>query len=146
MSLTSTPSCSTKTRIVYDASSKQKGPSSLNDCIKSILHLLPQLLETVLRFCANKFGIISDIKQALLYVSIQQSGRDFLRFLWLKDIQNKPSLIALRFTCAIFGSTSSQFLLASVIRKHLETYKNSMSLKIFMLMIVSIVEITKQKL
>lgn len=114
MSLTSTPSCSTKTRIVYDASSKRKGPSFLNDCIKSILHLLPQLLKTVLRFCANKFGIISDITQALLYVSIQQSGRDFLRFLWLKDIQNKP-LIALRFTCALFGSTSSQFLLASVI-------------------------------
>ena len=55
------------------------------------------------------------------------SPRGFLRFLWLKDIQNEP-LITLRFTCAIFGSASSQFLLASVIRKHLETYKkNSMS-------------------
>ena len=29
-------------------------------------------------------------------------------------------------THVIFGSTSSQFLLASAIRKHLETYKNSL--------------------
>ena len=51
----------------------------------------------------------------------------FFRFLCLKDIQNKTSLITLRFTRAIFGSTSSQVLLASVIRKHSKTCKISMS-------------------
>ena len=51
----------------------------------------------------------------------------FFRFLCLKNIQNKTSLITLRFTRAIFGSTSSQVLLASVIRKHSKTCKISMS-------------------
>ena len=71
---------STKTRIVYDASSKRKGPCP-NDCRESGPNLLPQLLEIILRFRSNKFGIISDIKKVFLNVSIQQSDRDFLPFL-----------------------------------------------------------------
>ena len=117
---------STKTRIVYDASSKRKGPYP-NDCLESGPNLLPQLLEIILRFRSNKFGSISDIKQVFLNASIQQSDRDLLPFLRLKAIQNKPSSITLRFTRAIIGITSSRFLLTSVIRKHLETYKNCMS-------------------
>ena len=123
-------STSTKTRI-YDASSKQKGPS-LIDCLESDTDLLPQLLEIILGLRANKVGIICDIKQVFLNVSIQQSDRDFLRFLWLKDIQNEPSLITLRFTRAVFVSTSSQFLLASVVRKLLKTYKNSSTICCFL--------------
>ena len=117
---------STKTRIVYDASSKRKGPCP-NDCLESGPNLLPQLLEIILRFRSNKFGSISDIKQVFLNASIQQSDRDLLPFLRLKAIQNEPSLITLRFTRAIIGITSLRFLLTSVIRKHLESYKNCMS-------------------
>ena len=72
-------STSTKTRI-YDASSKQKGPS-LIDCLESDTNLLPQLLKIIIGFRANEVGIIRDIKQVFLNVSIQQFDRDFLRFL-----------------------------------------------------------------
>ena len=70
---------STKTRKVYDASSKRKG-LSLIDCLESDQNLLPQSLEIVLQFRANNFGNITDIKQAFLNVSIQQSDRLFSIF------------------------------------------------------------------
>ena len=76
---------STKTRKVYDASSKRKG-LSLNDCLESDQNLLPKLLEIILQFRANKFGNITDIKQAFLNVSIQQSDRIF----WIFVVNRHP--------------------------------------------------------
>ena len=68
--------------------------------------------------------LISDIKQAFLNVSIPESDRDFLRFLWANDINsNETEIIIHRFTRVAFGTAGSQFLLASEISKHLSQYE-----------------------
>ena len=114
----------TKLRIVYDASSSIEGPS-LNECVKAGLNLLPKLIDILIRFCSNKVGLISDIKQAFLNVSVEKSDRDFLRFLWVEGISSDNIKIVIRrFAGVAFGTTASQFLLAVSIHKHLLTYKN----------------------
>ena len=69
---------------------------------------------------------MSDIKQAFLNVSVKESDRDFLRFLWVKDISSdKIELIVRRFARVAFETTVSQLLLAVSIQKHLLTYENT---------------------
>ena len=112
-----------KTRIVYNASSKREGPS-LNDCLKTGPNMLPHITDILLRFRGNKIGLVSDIKKAFLNVGVQARDRDVLRFLWVDDINSvTPEIIIRRFTRVIFGSTSSQFLLNATIFTHLDKYK-----------------------
>jgi hypothetical protein len=54
-------------------------------------------------------------------VRISSGDRDVLRFHWLKDI-NTDEIQTLRFTRALFGLTSSPFLLGGVIQQHLESW------------------------
>ena len=113
-----------KVRIVYDASSKQHGQPSLNDCLETGPNLLPQIIDVLIRFRSNKIGLISDIKKAFLNVGIRAIDRDVLRFLWVNDINVvNPEIIIRRFTRVIFGSTSSQFLLNATIYKLINQYK-----------------------
>ena len=53
-------------------------------------------------------------------MSVKESDRDFLRFLWVKDISSdKIKIIVRRFARVAFGTTAAQFLLAVSIHKHL---------------------------
>ena len=99
-----TEKSTSRVRIVYDASAKRDGPS-LNDCLETGPNTLPQIIDILLRFRLNKIALISDIKQAFLNVSIPESDRDFLRFLWVNDINsNETEIIIRRFA---FGTTAS---------------------------------------
>ena len=110
-----TDKSTSRVRIVYDASAKRDGPS-LNDCLETGPNTLPQIIDILLRFRLNKIALISDIKQPFLNVSIPVPDRDFLRFLWVNDINsNETEIIIRRFTRVAFGTTTSQFLLASAI-------------------------------
>ena len=101
-----------------------EGPS-LNQCLETRPNLLPKLIDVLIRFRSYKVALISDIKQAFLNVSVKESDRDFLRFLWIKDISSdKIKIIVRRFARVAFGTAASQFLLAVSIHKHLLTYKN----------------------
>ena len=53
-----------------------------------------------------------------------QKNRDFLRFLWYENVNSKcdGKLIVDRFLRAVFGVTSSPFLLNVTIRHHLSKY------------------------
>ena len=118
-----TDKSTSRVRIVYDASAKRDGPS-LNDCLETGPNTLPQIIDILLRFRLNKIALISDVKQAFLNVSIPESDRDFLRFLWVNDINsNETEIIIRRFTRVAFGTAASQFLLASAISKHLSQYE-----------------------
>ena len=88
----------TKTRIVYNASSKSEG-SSLNECLHSGSPEFTDLLATLLRFRCYKVGITTDIQQAFLLVGIKEEDRDALRFLWVNDPKIKhPDIMNMRFT------------------------------------------------
>ena len=84
-----------------------------------------KLSDIFIRFCSYKVVLINDIKQAFLNVSVKEPDRDFLQFLWVKDISSeKIEIIVCRFARVAFGTTASQFLLAVSIHKHLLTYEN----------------------
>ena len=113
----------TKLRIVFDASAKIRNELSLNDILYSGPCLLPYLYDILLRFRTGKIGLVGDIKQAFLQVEIAEEHRDFVRFLWFKDINETPRKItSLRFTRVVFGLTSSPFLLNGTIKIHVSKY------------------------
>ncbi len=93
----------TKLRVVFDSSFERKEPS-LNDCLYAGPSLLPSLFDILMRFRIKKTVLLSDIEKAFLNVSIDPSQRDYLRFLWVNDIeQDNRAIIVLRYTRVVFG-------------------------------------------
>ncbi|XGW07579.1 hypothetical protein V3C99_010611, partial [Haemonchus contortus] len=65
-------SATTAVRIVFDASSHQKGSPSLNDCLHQGPSLLPDLAGTLLRSREPRFLIISDVEKAFHQIRLQK--------------------------------------------------------------------------
>lgn len=86
----------------------------------------PEIIEILLRFRVHRIAVVADIEKAFLMVSIAERDHDVLRFLWFKDAcTNQRELMELRFTCIVFGISSSLFLLNATIRHHLNKYESS---------------------
>ena len=84
-----------------------------------------KLIDILIRFRSYKVVLISHIKQAFLNVSVKKPDRNFLRFLWVKDIiSDKIEIRVCPFARVAFGITASQFLLAVSVHKHWLTYEN----------------------
>ena len=113
----------TKLRIVFDALAKCDGPS-LNECLYTGPKFDQSILDILLRFRTHQVALTADIEKAFLMVSISEQDRDVLRFLWVDDIKkDPPEACAFRFTCVVFGVSSSPFLLNATIHHHLEKHK-----------------------
>ena len=113
---------STKVRIVYDASAKNKGPS-LNESLYKGPCLTPLLFDVLLRFRAHDIALTADIEKAYLQISVTEGERDYLHFLWFDNIyKENPDIIKYRFCRVIFGATCSQFLLNATIKKHMSKF------------------------
>ena len=110
-----------KVRVVYDASSKLFGPS-LNDCLHVGPSLNPLLLDISLRFRVHEDAVTADIEKAFLNIKIDPEHRDFLRFLWIDDVNKEsPGIKLIRFTRVVFGVNASPFILNATIRHHVNT-------------------------
>ena len=68
-------------------------------------------------------AIASYLKQALLQIRVCGADWDALRFHWLKDLRSKQ-VATLHFTRVLFGLAPSPFLLAAVIKEHLQQHKS----------------------
>ncbi|GBN40527.1 hypothetical protein AVEN_120918-1 [Araneus ventricosus] len=109
-------------RPVFDASAKLQSHPSLNQCLQcgpNLIELIPDILA---RFRVKKFGDTADIRKAFLQMSVSKGDRDYLRFLWWKNLEEKK-LKVFRHTRVVFEVKSSPFLLASVIEHHIEASK-----------------------
>jgi len=116
----------TKVRVVYDASCKDKNTrTSLNDCLHVGPSLTPLIFDILLRFRQLKVALVGDIAKAFLNIEVNESDRNCLRFLWLKDIDAKePEIMVLRFNRVVFGVSSSPFLFNAVLRYHLSSFED----------------------
>ena len=113
----------TKLRIVYDASAKTCG-LSLNDCLYSGPKLGQSIMDTLLRFCTHRTALAT-VEKTFLMISVAPHDRDILCFLCVDDINKKfPKIITLKFTCVVFGVSSSSFLLNATIKHHVEKYRD----------------------
>ena len=111
---------STKMRIVYDASAKANNCApSLNECLETGPPLQNQLWSVLVRNRFCPVAIAGDLKQAFLQIRIREGDRDAVRFHWLKDLTTKQMGV-FRFTRVLFGLAPSPFLLAAVIKEHLQ--------------------------
>ena len=111
----------TKLRVVYDASAQAySGAPSLNECLNPGPPLQNKLWSVLVRSRFHPVAVTGDIKQAFLQVRIKEQDRDALRFHWLKD-PSSQTVETLRFTRALFGLTSSPFLLGGIIQHLLES-------------------------
>ncbi|GBO46086.1 hypothetical protein AVEN_155316-1 [Araneus ventricosus] len=72
----------TRIRLVFDASAKQKGSPSLNDCLEKGLNLIELIPSILHRFRMNRIGVSTDIRKAFLQISLYPKDKDYLRFLW----------------------------------------------------------------
>nr|CAD2123646.1 unnamed protein product [Meloidogyne enterolobii] len=114
-----------KVRPVFDASAHPRGQPSLNECLLRGPVLLPELVGLLLRFRLPKFVAIADLEAAFLMVGLHEEDREVAKFLWLKDPGKPPSndnIQVYRFARVAFGVICSPYLLAGVIRHHLEKY------------------------
>ena len=107
-----------KLRIVYDAASRPfKGAYCLNDTLETGPDLMNSLYHILLKFRKKLYAYKADIEKAFLQVEIALEHRDALRLLWIKD----GVVWILRFARLPFGLTSSPFILAAILKKHLES-------------------------
>ena len=85
---------------------------------------MPNLFDVLLRFRCHQIALISDIEKAFLQVSIAPEHRDFLCFLWVSDVNEAhPKIVIKRMTSAMFGVTSSPFLLGGTLQHHISKYE-----------------------
>ena len=76
----------TKLRMVFDASCKGKSKQSLNDTLNPGPSLILLLSDVLLRFCLFNYVTIGDSEKSFLQISISLEDRNFVRFVWFKDI------------------------------------------------------------
>lgn len=113
---------STKLRIVYDASARESRTSpSLNDCLNPGPCLQNLLWSILVRSRFLPILLTGDLEKAFLQVRIKEAERDALRFHW--KAPGSEDIVVYRFTRALFGLTSSPFLLNGVLSVHLKSWK-----------------------
>ncbi|UYV63687.1 hypothetical protein LAZ67_2005306 [Cordylochernes scorpioides] len=106
-----------KIRPVFDASCKDKGNLSLNDCLASGPNVFEQIPAILLKFREKAIGVIAKIRKAFLQFEVKEEDRDHLRFLWWK---NNHEIQVFRHKRVVFGATCSPYLLGAVILNHLK--------------------------
>jgi hypothetical protein len=121
----------TKWRIVFDRSPHEDHAPSLKEALEMGPNLLPEILGTLLRFRLYPVGLIGDISQAFLQISLDRKDRDLTRFLWYRvttdgegNYNTTEDVITNRFIRLPFGLTCSPFLLSATIRELAEMYKS----------------------
>ncbi|GFU55789.1 DUF1758 domain-containing protein [Trichonephila clavipes] len=101
-------SATTKIRPIFDASAREKGKPSLNDCLYkgvNLIELIPDILD---RFRIYPVGIVAYIEKAFLMLSVAPKDRDYLRFFFFRC--NEKQLVY-RHCRVVFGVSSSPYLL-----------------------------------
>ena len=112
-------SSTTPVRLVFNASSKaNERVPSLNDLLETGPSLTEKLVDCLVGFRTKKYAVTADISKAFLRVGINRLDRDYLRFLWVKDINQPDVVTTYRFKVVPFGSTCSPFLLQGTLYKH----------------------------
>ena len=122
-------STTTPIRIVYDCSCRQsKTHPSLNDCLVVGPTFLNDMCSIILRFRLHRYGLSTDIEKAFLHVALDESDRDYTRFLWLSDPTDPESKFNIyRFKTVLFGSVSSPFMLYAALHFHLQRHSSAVA-------------------
>ena len=109
----------TKIRIVSDGSAKYKHNKSLNDRLEVGKNYMPLIFDTLVRFRLKSVAMTADVEKAFRQISVEESDRDALRFLWYDTPGNEvPNVIQLRFNRLPFDLKCSTRILGATIHHH----------------------------
>ena len=109
-------SATTKVRAVFDASAKSSSGVSLYDQLLVGPNVHSTLLNVLQRFRMFRVGLTTDVSQMYRAVRLQESEKDFHRFVWRKE-ENEP-LVDYRMTRYTFGVSSSSFVANMCIKQN----------------------------
>ena len=85
--------------------------------------LTPHIAKVLLRLRVKQYLLTSDVSKAFLRVILRECDRNYTLFFIREDWTNPESKILIfRFRTVLFGSTSSPFLLNSIILEMLEQF------------------------
>ncbi|GFW07419.1 integrase catalytic domain-containing protein [Trichonephila clavipes] len=108
-------------RIVFDGSAHEDEQSSLNQSLYTGPNLYPNILELLLCFRKSPVAFTADVKSAFFQIKLDFRDRDFTRFFWTDNLNNKPYVS--NFTRVLFGLRPSPYLLAATLKHHFKKYK-----------------------
>ena len=112
---------STKVRIVFNASNKDRAGISLNDSLLPGKALQPDLADILLGFRKHEIALTGDISQMFLMIGIAEHQRDYLRFLWKEHPGSEEPLKIYRFKVLPFGLNCAPYLAIRTVQHHLST-------------------------
>lgn len=117
--------CTTKLRVVYDASSSVGG-KSLNECLELLPSKFTDLFSVIVRFRCHQITLIADIEKAYLSIGVREEDRNAMRLLWVDDpFDIDAEVKEKRFPRVCFGIISSMGHLGSTIEFYIEQYKEN---------------------
>ncbi|XP_063386868.1 uncharacterized protein LOC134672845 [Cydia fagiglandana] len=105
----------TKTRIVYNASSKGSNGVSLNDELLVGPHLQEDMRNLVMRWRMRRVAMISDIKKMYLQILMSPKDTDFQRILWRKNTSDP--IKDYRLLRVTFGTASAPYLAVKTLQQ-----------------------------
>ena len=107
----------TSLRIVFDASAKNPQGVSLNDQLLEGPKLQLDIVELLIKLRLKRIVILGDLKRMFYNILIQEDCRDYFRFLWNFEDEERPNIF--RFRTLIMGAKSSPYLAIATVHHHL---------------------------
>ncbi|GFT59605.1 DUF1758 domain-containing protein [Trichonephila clavipes] len=101
-------SCTTKLRVVFDASSKTSSGLSLNDLLMVGPRVQPELFPILIQFRIFSVAICADVKKMFRQIKVHEEDVDWQRILW-RDSPTEP-IREYRLTTVTYGTSSASFL------------------------------------
>ncbi|XP_018405306.1 PREDICTED: uncharacterized protein LOC108781739 [Cyphomyrmex costatus] len=106
-------SCTTKLRIVFDASAKTDEGLSLNDILMVGPTIQDKLYTHLIRFRTYDYVLLADIEKMYYQVRMHEGDRHYQRILW----RINENIETFHFNTLTFGISSAPFLAVRVIQK-----------------------------
>lgn len=100
-------STTTKTRVVFNASSKTSNGKSLNDILMVGPVIQRDVVEKITRFRLHKYVFICDVEKMYRQIKMHKKDWDFQRFVWRENEQDDMQDYCL--TTDTFGAASAPF-------------------------------------
>ena len=107
---------STKTRIVFNASSSTKHHASLNDKLLKGPKRQPSITEILIRWRINPIAFVADIRKMYSMILVREEDRNALRFLWVNE---NGDIKHYRHKVLPFGVRSAPYLAIETVHSHI---------------------------
>ena len=114
-----TPKKPDQIRLVFDSSAIYEGVS-FNSVLLPGPDLVNSLVGVLMRFRRDQVAIMADIEQMFYSFSVQESHRNFLRFLWYEENNPERPLVEYRMCKHVFGNGPSPAIATYGLHKSVE--------------------------